>query len=106
MVAAPQHHREARDGASGEIKDPAIDECFDWDPSYRMSERCEELGWIPAELRQRLHRTEELLSQLSSDRTAWSDEAIITHPLWEQVRRVSREAPPLMPKQPWASHSR
>jgi hypothetical protein len=88
-----------------QIKDPEIDECFDWDPSYDMSERCEELGWISAELRQRLDRIEELLNRLGGDRTAWSDEAIITHPLWEQVRLVSREAVPLMPKQPWAGHS-
>jgi hypothetical protein len=88
-----------------QINDPEIDECFDWDPSYEMSERSEELGWISEELRQRLDRIEELLSQLSSDRTAWSDKAIITYPLWEQVRLESREAVPLMPKEPWASHS-
>jgi hypothetical protein len=23
-----------------QIEDPEIDECFDWDPSYEMSERC------------------------------------------------------------------
>jgi hypothetical protein len=69
-----------------------------------MSERCQELGWIPAELRQRLDKIDELLSQLSGDRTAWSDQAIITYPLWEQVRRVSRDAIPLMPQQPWATH--
>jgi len=85
-----------------QIKEPAIDECFDWDPSYEMSGRCEKLGWISAELRRRLDRIEVLLGQLGNDRTAWSDEAIITHPLWEQVRLVSREALPLMPKEPWA----
>jgi hypothetical protein len=88
-----------------QIKDPDIDECFDWDPSYAMSERCEDLGWISAELRKRLDGIQELLSQLSNDRAAWSDEAIITNPLWEQVRRVSRETVPLMPKEPWAGHS-
>jgi len=88
-----------------QIKDPEIDECFDWDPSYEMSERCEQLGWISAELRRRLDKIEQLLGQLSSDRSAWSDEAITTYPLWEQVRLESREAIPLMPKEPWAGHS-
>ena len=88
-----------------QVNDPEIDECFDWDPSYRMSERCEELGWISTDLHQRLNRIEELLTQLSSDHTAWSDEAITTYPLWEQVRLESREAIPLMPKEPWVSRS-
>lgn len=86
-----------------QVKDPEIDECFDWDPSYQMSERCEERGWISARLRQRLDRIDELLDALSGDRTAWSDEAIITYPLWEQVRQESREAVSLMRAEPWAS---
>jgi hypothetical protein len=90
---------------ANQVNGPEIDECFDWDPSYQMSERCEERGWISAELRQRLDRIEELLSQLSSDRTAWSDEGIFSYPLWEQVRLEAREAVPLMQKEPWASHS-
>lgn len=84
-----------------QISDPEIGECFDWDPSYQMSERCEELGWIPIGLRQRLDRVDGLLSRLSSDRTAWSDAAITTYPLWEEVRLESREAVPLMPEEPW-----
>jgi hypothetical protein len=88
-----------------QVNDPEIDECFDWDPSYRMSERCEERGWIPAALRRRLDKIEEVLSQLSRDHTAWSDEAIMTYPLWERVRLESRETVPLMPKEPWASHT-
>lgn len=87
-----------------QVKDPEIGECFDWDPSYQMSERCEERGWISPQLRRRLDRIDELLSTLSRDRTAWSDEAIIAYPLWEQVRRESRESVPLMPNEPWAGH--
>ena len=34
-----------------QIKDPEIGECFDWDPSDLMLERCEDLCWISAELR-------------------------------------------------------
>jgi hypothetical protein len=88
-----------------QLKDPEICECFDWDPSYRMSERCEERGWISAQLRQRLDCINELLRALSGDRTAWTDEAITTYPLWEEVRLESRGALPLMQKEPWVSHS-
>ncbi|HUN32143.1 MAG TPA: hypothetical protein VMU95_08975 [Trebonia sp.] len=89
-----------------QVSDPVIAECFGWDPSYEMSERCKEHGWIPAVLRERLDKIEELLSQLSDNHTAWSDEAIFTYPLWERVRQQSREAIPLMPQEPWASHTR
>jgi hypothetical protein len=89
--------------AGDQIEDPEIGECFDWDPSYEMSSECADFGWISAELRALLDRIDDLLNQLSDDRAAWSDEAIITHPLWEQVRRVAREVVPLMPGEPWAS---
>jgi hypothetical protein len=32
----------------------------------------------------------------------WSDAVIISDPLWEQVRRTSQGALPLMPREPWA----
>jgi hypothetical protein len=85
-----------------QIKDAEIDEGFDWDPSYLMLERCEDFGWIPARLRALLDKIDTLLDQLSADPRMWSDAAIISDPLWEQVRHISREALLLMPKKPWA----
>jgi hypothetical protein len=85
-----------------QIKDPEIVECFDWDPSYLMLERCEDLGWISAELRTLLDKIDTLLEQLSDDPRMWSDAVIISDPLWEQVRRTSQGALPLMPREPWA----
>ena len=89
-----------------QIEDPEIDECFDWDPSYEMSERCEDLGWISAELRTLLDGMDTLLGELSDDPRLWSDGAIISDPLWEQVRRASREAVSLMPEEPWSSQAK
>jgi hypothetical protein len=57
-----------------QIKDPEIDECFDWDPSYFMLERCEELGWISAELGMLLSWIDAFLDQLSDDPRFWSDQ--------------------------------
>jgi hypothetical protein len=84
-----------------QIKDPEIDECFDWDPSYLMLERCEDYGWIPAELRALLNEIDAFLDQLSGDPRMWSDAVIISDPLWEQVRHTSQEALLLMPREPW-----
>ena len=90
--------------AAEQIKDPDIGECFDWDPSYVMvGQWCEELGWVSVELRVLLDQIDALLDQLSDDHAAWSDEAINTHPFWQQVRAVAREAICLMPEEPWTS---
>jgi hypothetical protein len=29
-----------------QVKDPEIDECFDWDPGYLTVERCQSAGWV------------------------------------------------------------
>ena len=40
------------------------------------------VGWVSAELWALLNRMDTLLGQLSEDRSAWSDEAIMANPIW------------------------
>jgi hypothetical protein len=87
--------------ASEQIKDPDIDECFEWDPGYPTSWMCERAGWISPGLRTRLDAIDGLLARLSNNRNAWSDEAIMTLQLWEEVRQAARECLPLMTEEPW-----
>jgi len=84
-----------------QINDPAIEEGFDWDPSYLMVDRCQDLGWITAELRGLLDALDGLLDRLSDDPRFWSDACIVSDPLWRHIRRVSQEAAALMPERPW-----
>jgi hypothetical protein len=65
-----------------------------------MVDRCEDLGWISAELRQLLYALDALLDRLSDDPRFGSDACIIGDPLWQEVRHVSQEASALMPDKP------
>jgi hypothetical protein len=87
--------------AAEQIKDPDIDECFEWDPGYPTSWMCEQAGWISPELRTQLDRIDGLLGRLSDNRDAWSDEAITTLRLWEEVRQAAGECLALMTEEPW-----
>jgi hypothetical protein len=50
-----------------QVKDPEIDECFDWDPGYLMVERCQSAGWVSPNLRVLLDAVDALLERLSDD---------------------------------------
>ncbi|MFD0683922.1 hypothetical protein [Actinomadura fibrosa] len=84
-----------------QIKDPDVGECFEWDPGYPASWMCEQVGWISPELRSQLDELDALLDRLSADRRAWTDDAIMTLPLWEETRQVARRCLPLMTEEPW-----
>jgi hypothetical protein len=84
-----------------QIKDPEIDECFDWDPGYLMVDRCQSAGWVSPGLLGLLESVDALLDRLSGDPRFWSDAAIVGDPLWVQVRCTSKKAAALMPSDPW-----
>ena len=84
-----------------QVKDPEIDECFDWDPGYLMVERYQSAGWVSPNLRVLLDSVDALLDRLSDDPRFWSDAAIVGDPLWAQVRCTSEKAAALMPSEPW-----
>lgn len=84
-----------------QIKDPDVDECFEWDSGYPASWMCERAGWISPELRSRLDELDSLLDRLSADCRAWTDDAIMTLPLWEETRQAARRCLPLMTEEPW-----
>jgi hypothetical protein len=87
-----------------QVKDVAVEDCFDWDPAYPMlASWCADLGWVQRELQDRLDRIDNLLDQLSDDPRFWTDPVIIGDPLWELVRGEAREALALMPEQPGRS---
>jgi hypothetical protein len=83
-----------------QVKDVEVEDCFDWESAYLMlADWCDELGVSP-ELQTRLDDIDGLLLQLSEDKTAWTDDAIIGYPAWELVRGVARATLALMPEQP------
>jgi hypothetical protein len=84
-----------------QVKDPEIDECFDWDLGYLIVDRCQSAGWVSADLRVLLDSVDALLDRLSDDPRFWSDASIVGDPLWDQVRCTSRKAAALMPSAPW-----
>ena len=84
-----------------QVKDPEIDECFDWDPGYLMLDRCRSAGWVSPNLRVLLDSVDALLDRLSADPRFWSDASIVGDSLWDQVRCASKEAATLMPSDPW-----
>ena len=70
----------ALDGTK-QVKNVAIEDFFDWDPAYPMVESwCASLGWVSPELHAALDRVDELLDQISDDKTTWTDEAITRSP--------------------------
>jgi hypothetical protein len=86
-----------------QIKDPDVGECFLWDVAYGPAWMCEAIGWITPELRTQLDEVDRLLDRLSVDRDAWTDEAIMTLPRWEETRHAARGCLPLMPIEPWTA---
>jgi hypothetical protein len=93
----------ALDGAE-QVKYGEVGDCFDWDAAYPMlAAWCSGLGWVSPELQAELDRIDTLLGQLSDDKAAWTDEAIIGNPLWTLVRGAAGEALAMMPEQPLAS---
>ncbi|WP_067485581.1 hypothetical protein [Actinomadura hibisca] len=90
----------ALDGRA-QIADPDVDECFLFDIGYSVMWRFRERGWVGGELDVRLSRLDGLLDRLSDDRGAWNDEAIVSMPLWEEVRVEARACLPLMADEPY-----
>ena len=84
-----------------QVKDPEVDECFDWDLGYLMVGRCQGAGWVSPDLRVLLDSVDALLDRLSDDPRFWSDASIVGDPLWEQVRCTSKKAAALMATEPW-----
>ena len=84
-----------------QIKDPEMDECFDWDPGYLMVDRCQSAGWVSPDLLVSLDSVDTLLDRLSRDPRCWSDASVVGDPLWDQVRSTSKKAVALMPIAPW-----
>jgi hypothetical protein len=84
-----------------QIKDPEIDECFDWNPGYLMMDHCQRAGWVSPNLRVVLDSVDVLLDHLSGDPRFWSDASIVGDPLWDQVRCTSKKAAALMLSDPW-----
>ncbi|MFD0901804.1 hypothetical protein ACFQ11_15500 [Actinomadura sediminis] len=87
--------------AQDQIRDPDVHECFMWEAGYPVLWRSEEAGWVSPELRSRLDALDHLLDQLSDAPGAWTDEAIMLLPLWEEARRAALECLVLMPTAPW-----
>nr|WP_157554277.1 hypothetical protein [Herbidospora sakaeratensis] len=79
---------------------------LDFDAAYQASWLSREAGWISEELSAYLDAIDQHTTALTEEGSApWSAEGLRSHPTWEQVRGVARNALALMPPEPWTGGS-
>lgn len=82
----------------------SIDElALDFDAIYPASWQSREAGWISEGLAAILSAIDQKLIALTEQGpSAWTKEALHSHPGWQELRGLAHHALALMPAEPWS----
>ncbi|MEV0150731.1 MULTISPECIES: hypothetical protein [unclassified Nonomuraea] len=80
-----------------------IDElALDFDAVYPAAWPARDVGWISKDLDSALIEIDQMLTDLTEQApSAWTEDALRSHPHWEAIRRLAHHALALMPVEPW-----